>query len=78
MGNTGYSNEIKILKRQIEVLERQVTSLISIDSKLDSQSIEDTQLDNKDSLISSLSLQQEQLDVSKEILKLIKEIGNIF
>ena len=78
MGNTGYSNEIKILKRQIEVLERQVTSLISIDSKLDSQSIGDTQLDNKDSLISSLSLQQEQLDVSKEILKLIKEIGNIF
>lgn len=78
MGTGGYSNEINILRRQVEALEKQVVTLSSIDTKVTGVSSNDEQLNQTDNLTLLVSLQQDQLDVSREIYKLIKEIGNFF
>lgn len=55
MGNTGYSNEIKVLKRQIEALEKQVVFLASIDTKLTTQTDTSTSEATADKLIQEFS-----------------------
>lgn len=74
MGNTGYSNELKILKKQIAVLEAQVVSLTSIDSKLTGVSSEDAQLAQTDALIIQKEFQEDLLLISSEILEQIKAL----